>query len=58
MMQSGQSSLIGVLEGRLIHSKSLSIKKELSPLQKPADSTSLSDALLNNAQEDARALTS
>jgi hypothetical protein len=33
-------------------------KKELSPLQKSADSTSLSDALLNNAQEDARALTS
>jgi hypothetical protein len=24
MMQSGQSSLIGMLEGRLIHSKSLS----------------------------------
>jgi hypothetical protein len=26
-------------------------------VQKPADNTSLSDALLNNAQEDARALT-
>jgi hypothetical protein len=32
--------------------------KLFKPLQKPADRTSLSDALLNNAQEDARALTS
>jgi hypothetical protein len=46
MMQSGQSSLIGVLEGRLIHSKSLFILREALVVWHRTDAVDLQTKLV------------